>query len=109
MYLCQGKIHNINVVSLGSMLEILKISENNEIKQIEKKKIETKEPILIDNVHLHDNDSKAVIGGPDGRFRYYDLEKGKIVQEYVRSFVTVGHGTERDTKHLSRVQASRDH
>ena len=35
----QGKITDINVASLGAMLEVLKISEDNQIKRIDKVKL----------------------------------------------------------------------
>ena len=38
--LCQGKISNFDIASLGNMLETLKISEDNIVSQVDKKKID---------------------------------------------------------------------
>lgn len=36
---CQGKIHDFDVASLGSMLETLKISEDNKVARVSKRKV----------------------------------------------------------------------
>ena len=77
--LCQGKISNFDIASLGNMLETLKISEDNIVSQVDKKKIDYN----IDQIFLHDNDRKALMNDENGKLHYYDLEKGKIVQSYV--------------------------
>ena len=36
--------------------------------------------VVFENIHLHDNDEKALLNGEDGLIYCYDLEKGKVVQ-----------------------------
>lgn len=77
--LCQAKVHNFDVAALGNMLETLKISEDNEIKRVDKHIINRN----IDSILLHDNDQKALLNDDRGILHEHDMETGKIVQTYV--------------------------
>ena len=61
------------------MLETLKISEENKIVQVDKRKVDRN----VDSILLHDGDSKALLNDDAGVLHYYDMEKGKVVQTYV--------------------------
>lgn len=82
---CQAKINNYDVASLGSMLETLRISQDNKITIVSNRKIknQTGEDVNVDNIVLHDSDSKAVLNDNNGQLHYYDMEKGSIIQTYV--------------------------
>lgn len=69
------------------MLETLKISEDNKIARVSKRKVTTEKgkEIEIDSIVLHDNDTKAVLNDSNGQIHYYDLEKGLVIQSYVLS------------------------
>lgn len=41
----------------------------------------------MDNIVLHDSDSKAVLNDEDGQLHYYDMEKGSIIQSYVNVII----------------------
>jgi hypothetical protein len=73
------------VASLGCMLETLKISEDNKIARVSKRKVKNEkgDEIDIENIVLHDSDEKAVLNDSKGQLHYYDLEKGSVIQTYV--------------------------
>lgn len=66
------------------MIETLKISEDNKIARVSKRKVKglKGQEIDVENIVLHDNDEKAVLNDSDGQLHYYDIEKGSIVQSY---------------------------
>lgn len=96
--LCQGKISNFDIASLGNMLETLKISEDNVVNQVDKKKIDYN----IDSIFLHENDRKALMNDENGKLHYYDLEKGKIIQSYVIFNLFLGNLCKRNSRFLPR-------
>ena len=67
------------------MLETLKISEDNKIARVSKRKAKNEkgDEIDIENIVLHDSDEKAVLNDSKGQLHYYDLEKGSVIQTYV--------------------------
>lgn len=66
------------------MLETLKISQDNKIVRVSKRKVKNEkgDEIDIDNIVLHDNDTKAVLNDSSGILHYYDMEKGSVIQTY---------------------------
>ena len=67
--LCQGKINNFDIASLGDMIETLKISEDNTVVQVDKKKINRN----VDSILLYEGDRKAFLNDDRGRLHSYDL------------------------------------
>lgn len=69
------------------MLETLKISQDNKVVRLGKRKVKDQKgkQFDVDNIVLHDNDEKAVLNDSDGQLHYYDMEKGSVIQTYVIS------------------------
>ena len=66
-------------------MEKSKISEDNKIARVSKRKVKNEkgDEIDIENIVLHDSDEKAVLNDSKGQLHYYDLEKGSVIQTYV--------------------------
>ena len=79
--LCQAKIRDFSVAALGSLMETLSITEDNSIKQRDKKRLFDKNSREVDiaDMLLHDQDTKGFFQGLDGKTYYQDLEKGRLI------------------------------
>lgn len=83
---CQAKINNFDVAALGSMLETLKISEDNSVTGTRKVNLKDEKgrELFVNKIVLHDKDQKAMLNDETGLLNYYDMEKGAVVQSYVK-------------------------
>jgi len=66
-------------------METLSISEDNHIEAKDKRRLFDKDSreVDIDDIILHDQDTKGLFQGKNGKLYYQDLEKSKLIQEYV--------------------------
>lgn len=82
----QAKVQEYTLESLGNSLQFLKIHDND-MEAVSNGQLfhaDGRTPLSPSKIVLHDSDHKAMMLGENGHLSYVDLERMKIVEEYVR-------------------------